>query len=90
VSETEERALIEAFASGDGVLYSAHMPAIEAVSRDPDDDKFLECALELGADSVVSGDSDLLGLGSYMGIPTSAPRKLLERLGEAPGEAAGE
>ena len=45
--EAEERALIEAFASGEGVLYTADPPAIESVSPDPDDDKFLECTLEL-------------------------------------------
>ena len=82
--EAEERALIEAFASGEGVLYTADPPAIESVSPDPDDDKFLECALELEADRVVSGDSDLLELKSYMGIPILAPRELLEQIGEVP------
>ena len=86
VSEAEERALIEAFASGEGVLYTADPPAIEGVSSDPDDDKFLECALELEAGSVVSGDSDLLKLGFYMGIPILTPREFLEQVGEAPEE----
>jgi putative PIN family toxin of toxin-antitoxin system len=86
VTEAEERALIEAFASGEGVLYTADPPAIEGVSSDPDDDKFLECALELEADRVVSGDSDLLELDSYMGIPILTPRELLEEVGEVPGE----
>jgi predicted nucleic acid-binding protein len=39
VSAAEERALIEAFASGEGVLYTADPLAIEGVSSDPDDDK---------------------------------------------------
>ena len=82
--EAEERALIEAFASGEGVLYTADPPAIESVSPDPDYDKFLECALELEADRVVSGDSDLLELKSYMGIPILTPRELLEQIGEVP------
>jgi hypothetical protein len=86
VSEAEERALIEAFASGEGVLYTADPPAIEGVSSDPDDDKFLECALELEADRVASGDSDLLELDSYMGIPILTPRELIEEIGEATGE----
>jgi hypothetical protein len=86
VSEAEERALIEAFASGEGVLYTADPPPIESASPDPDDDKFLECALELEADRVVSGDSDLLELDSYMGIPILTPRGLLEQIGEAPEE----
>lgn len=86
VSEAEERALIEAFASGEGILYTGDPPPIEGVSSDPDDDKFLECALELEADVVVSGDSDLLELGSYMGIPILTPRELLEQVGEVPEE----
>jgi hypothetical protein len=86
VGEAEERALIEAFASGEGVLYTGDPSPIEGVSPDPDDDKFLECALELGAGSVVSGDSDLLELGSYMGVPILTPRELLEQVGEAPKE----
>lgn len=85
VSEAEERALIEAFASGEGVLYTADPPAVERVSSDPDDDKFLECALELEAECIASGDSDLLELESYMGIPIFTPRQLLEQIGEAPG-----
>jgi putative PIN family toxin of toxin-antitoxin system len=85
VSAAEERALIEAFASGEDVLYTADPPAIESASLNPDDDRFLECALELEADRVVSGDSDLLGLESYMGVPILTPRELLEEAGEAPG-----
>jgi putative PIN family toxin of toxin-antitoxin system len=86
VSEAEERALIEAFASGEGALYTSDPPPIGGVSPDPEDDKFLECALELGASCIASGDSDLLELGSYMGIPILTPRELLEQIGEAPGE----
>ena len=86
VSEAEERALIEAFASGEGVLYTADPPPVDDVSPDPDDDRFLECALEMEADFVVSGDSDPLERGSYMGIPVLAPREFLEQVGEAPEE----
>jgi predicted nucleic acid-binding protein len=66
-------------------LYTADPPAIESASLNPDDDRFLECALELEADRVVSGDSDLLGLESYMGVPILTPRELLEQAGEALG-----
>lgn len=86
VSKAEERALIEAFASGDGVLYVNDPPTIEAGSSDPEDDKFLECALELGAEYVVSGDSDLLEIGSYMGIPILPPRTFLDEIGETSSE----
>lgn len=86
VSEAEERALIEAFASGEGVLYTADPPAIKGMSLDPDDDEVLESALELKAVRVVAGDSDLLELESYMGIPILTPGELLEEVGEGPEE----
>ena len=38
-------------------------------SRDPDDDKFLECAAAGGADYIVSADADLLSLREIQGIP---------------------
>jgi len=40
-----------------------------AHSRDPDDDKFLECAVAGNADYVVSADTDLLSLREVQGIP---------------------
>lgn len=41
---------------------------IQGVARDPDDDKVLECAVAGAANYIVSGDKDLLTLGSYAGI----------------------
>ena len=38
-------------------------------SRDPDDDKFLECAAAGGANYIVNADGDLLSLGEVQGIP---------------------
>jgi putative PIN family toxin of toxin-antitoxin system len=64
VSEAGERALIEAFALGEGVVYTTDPPAIEGMSPDMGNDTFLECALELEADRLVSGDSDLLELAN--------------------------
>ena len=38
------------------------------VCRDPDDDKFISCALGAKAVFIVSGDKDLLDIGSYEGV----------------------
>ena len=38
------------------------------VCRDPDDDKFISCAVEAGAFYIVSGDKDLLDIGQYEGV----------------------
>lgn len=42
---------------------------VHAITRDPSDNMFLACAVEGHADYIVSGDEDLLTLGSYQGIP---------------------
>ena len=39
------------------------------MSRDPTDDKFVECAVAGGADCLVSADADLLSHGGVRGIP---------------------
>ena len=39
------------------------------MSRDPTDDKFLECAVAGAADYLVSADADLLSLREVRGIP---------------------
>ena len=38
------------------------------ISRDPDDNKFIECAADAGALYIVSGDKDLLDIKEYDGI----------------------
>jgi predicted nucleic acid-binding protein len=49
---------------------TAVTPTVQiARSRDPDDDKFLECAVAGGADYLVSADADLLSLREVEGIP---------------------
>jgi uncharacterized protein len=41
---------------------------LAVVVDDPDDDRIIECAVEAGSDYIVTGDGDLLRLGSYNGI----------------------
>lgn len=38
------------------------------VCRDPDDDKFLSCAIDSRALYIVSGDKDLLSLEAFQGV----------------------
>lgn len=83
VSSEEERDLIAAFTSGESVLYVNNPPPVDVVRDDPDDNKFIACALALEADYIVSGDADVLTLDSYMGIPIVTPRQFLEMLDEA-------
>lgn len=49
-------------------------------SRDPYDDHVLACAVEARADVIVTGDNDLLTLGTFEGIRILTPRQFLELL----------
>lgn len=50
------------------------------VSRDPDDDKFISCAVEGKCLYIVSGDSDLLSIGNYGDIEILTVADFLNRL----------
>ena len=45
--------------------------------RDPDDDKFLELAVNGHADAIISGDNDFLVLDTFRGIPIITPASFL-------------
>ncbi len=53
---------------------------LAGVTRDPKDDAVVACAVEGEADGMVSGDQDLLVLGTYKGIEVITPRQFIERL----------
>ena len=46
--------------------------------RDPKDDKFLELAVSGRGSHIVTGDSDLLALHPFQGIPILPPHRFLE------------
>lgn len=52
-------------------------PLPQSVCRDPDDDEVLALAIAAKVGFVVSGDNDLLSLGSFEGIPIIAPAEAL-------------
>ncbi len=45
---------------------------------DPDDDKFLECAIAGQCNIIVSGDKHLLRLSGYNGIAVLSPRNFMD------------
>jgi putative PIN family toxin of toxin-antitoxin system len=71
----EEVAVLVRSVARDSVLVSGRVRV--EVSRDPDDDKFLEAAIEGRAQYVVTGDKDLLGLKTYRGVRIVTPAAFL-------------
>ena len=51
------------------------------VCRDPDDNKFIECAMEGKCLYIVSGDNDLLNLRSYADVEIVTVAEFFERYG---------
>jgi len=49
------------------------------VCEDPDDNKFIECAVAGNCKIIVSGDKHLLNLAGYHGITILRPRKFVEK-----------
>jgi putative PIN family toxin of toxin-antitoxin system len=54
-------------------------PLSEEVCTDPDDDKFLACALSSKAKVICSGDKALLKTSGYCGIEVLTPRNFADR-----------
>ena len=57
-----------------------HLPEVEVVQEDPDDNLVLACALQAKANYLVSYDPHLLKLKEYQNIKILTPRELLKEL----------
>ncbi len=60
--------------------FVAPTETVTIIKADPTDNKFLEAALEGKADCIVSGDSHLLELKTFRGIPILTAREFIARL----------
>lgn len=56
---------------------------IAVVEEDPDDDKFIECAVEADADFIVSGNKHLLKVATFRGIQILPPAQFLRLFDES-------
>lgn len=55
-------------------------PELEVIEEDPEDDMVLACALEVGADYIVSKDDHLKGLKGYRGVKIVSTDEFLKLL----------
>lgn len=76
--EYESEELLSLFSKGFNILFTTKTPKIEIIKNDPDDDKFIECAVALKADAVITGDREVLALKEYMGIRILTPLQFLK------------
>lgn len=74
--------ILRIFASGFHIVFTTRTPKLHLVEKEPDDDKFIECAVALKADYIISGDKALLSVEDYMGIKIVTPKKFIDLLQE--------
>jgi len=55
-------------------------PLKRQISRDLDDDKFIACAVKGKCRYIISGDKDLLDLGTFRKIRIVAPREFIHKV----------
>ncbi|MBW1801973.1 MAG: putative toxin-antitoxin system toxin component, PIN family [Deltaproteobacteria bacterium] len=77
-NERELEELLSLFAHGFHVLFTGKTPNLSVVEKDPDDDKFIECAVALKAKYIISGDKALREIEDYMGIQIQSPKQFLD------------
>ena len=58
------------------IVPDQHLPV--TICADPDDDKFIACALTARCKVIVSGDKHLLNIPTYRGIKVVTPRIFVE------------
>jgi hypothetical protein len=76
--ENEIEELLSLFAKGVNIIFTTRTPKIKVVKDDPDDDKFIECAVALKAEVIITGDNALKTVSEYMGIKIINPQQFLK------------
>jgi putative PIN family toxin of toxin-antitoxin system len=76
--ERELEELLRLFALGFHIVFASNTPELHLIEQDPDDDKFIECAVALGAEYIISGDKRLVAIQDYMGIKIVNPNTFLK------------
>jgi putative PIN family toxin of toxin-antitoxin system len=77
--EVELEELLSLFSRGFNIVFTTKTPKIKIIKNDPDDDKFIECAVALKAHAIITGDREVLAIKEYMGIRILTPQMFLEK-----------
>jgi len=78
--EPEFEELKALFRSGFNLVFAAKTPQLAIAGLDPGDLKFIECAVALNAELIITGDKGFLEIASYQGIRIVSPGRFLEEL----------
>lgn len=75
--EPETGELLELFRKRINIDFVAIDRDIKLIASDPDDDKFIECAVNAGAKVIITGDRHLKDLKQYKGIDILSPAEFI-------------
>ena len=73
--------ILSLFTTGFNLIFTGKTPEIKIVDDDPDDNKFIECAVALKAEVIITGDKSLAAVRDYMGIEVLTPARFLKKFG---------
>ena len=79
LEEALVRELLELFASGYHLAFAASTSPLQILKHDADDNMLFECAVELKADAIVTGDKAVRRVGRYMNVEVLTPAEFLAR-----------
>jgi hypothetical protein len=72
--KNEIQNLTKLFAEGYNSIFTARTPVLDVVEDDPDDNKFIECAVALDCKIIVSGNKHLQNIKKYIDIDIISPK----------------
>jgi len=81
VDDDEIRKLTSLFAENYHAVFTAKTPKLSVVHDDPDDNKFIECAVALNCKIIISGDKHLRSIKKYIDINIFSPREFMGSVG---------
>ena len=76
--KNEIQNLTKLFAESYNSIFTAKTPSLKVVEEDPDDNKFIECAVALDSKIIISGDKHLENIKKYIDIEIVSPKKFIE------------
>ncbi len=80
IEKQEINKLIKLFLENYYSIFVSKTPKLSIVKDDPDDNKFIECAVALDCKIIISGDNHLKSIKRYIDIDILSPREFIERI----------
>ena len=75
--EPELKELLQLFTRKANMMFIGSTPELTLIKDDPDDNKFVECAVGAGAEFIISGDKHLLNLKTFREVQILTPTEFL-------------